>query len=610
MKTKLMLLSALAVLGLAACEKEQENLDTVPASGTLTFTAGFDTKTAVNFNSEGNTYAITWEAGDKVSLFDGTSNSAFTAGKAGASTTLSGTAASASTYYALYPYSATASLSGAVISTEIPASVKAAADGAAGFANLSVAKTSGTSLQFATVAGVLKFTLGSDLNNVTEVKISAPGEENLCGSVTIDLSTATPTLAVAEGAKVISVVPATGETFAGGHSYYVSALPGTLSAGISLEFVTASGNIIKSKDKALTIKAGVVTNLGTIGSLAAPLTSPYEVWFAEGDFGVTTDENYNNPLQDTLDGAKWTLDIISTAGGDKMFQWTGSEGWTRNSIQVGYRNAGVPREVHLSCKDFPGEITKLELYYITADDRNDVVASAKVGGHAFGTEVAHVNEAWKAEFTGSASGEIVFIIKTTTCDFPVFLKGVRVEFDPNGTPAEPIDPGAEGEYAYTFKENDFGIYAANNDGVYFGTASATLDGISWTVNIESNNGGDKYYTWGATGWNSGIQVGYNGGGAPKEFTLSTTGFTGTITEATLYYVTYDDVEVTASATVGGVAFGTAVPHVNEAYEAVFTGSASGELVFRLSQPETNKMAMFLKGVDVKYTGAGSSSDPS
>lgn len=443
MKTKSIILASMAIVSLAACKREP-----VPEpSKDRSFTAGFETKTSVNYDADANKYAISWEAGDQVSLFDGAANNVFTAQAAGLSTTLTGKAEDAETYYALYPYAAGASMSGAVISTAIPTSAAVTADGSANFANISVAKTSGTSLTFGAVSGILKLTLGEAVTNVSEIRFKAAGNESIAGSVTIDMSAAAPALAVVNGASTIVMTPASGSYFAAGHSYYVAAAPATLASGIVLEFVTPNGVVSKAQEKALTISAGKVMNLGVIPSVEVPdpeLACPYWHDFANGNFGIGPifdwggweDGYYYDMLTnpDVLSGASWSL---TDAG---YFEWAGTEGW-RKGIQLGTGGMTVSNFA-LSSPSFPGEITKVTLGYNSGiTDASSLVVSCTVGDAVFGAPVAHGDGDYEAVFTGSASGDIVIKINATT-NGAVYLYYVGVEYDPNSTP-QPIDDREE-----------------------------------------------------------------------------------------------------------------------------------------------------------------------
>ena len=460
MKLNAIILVSLAVLSLASCRKKEID---APAPKTVTeFTAGFDTKTSVAYNEQGNTYAISWTAGDKVSLFNGVANNVFTAQSAGLSTTLTGSAEAADTYYALYPYAAGASLSGSVISTSIPATIAVAADGSSDFANLSVAKTSGSNLNFSTVACILKFTLGEAVNNVSEIHIKAVGGQSIAGTVSIDMSAAPVLSVVSGGDNTITVTPASGSVFAGGHSYYVAAAPATLSSGITLEFVTPSGTVVKTQEKALTLSAGKVMNLGTISSIESQptppdpqpeLACPYWYEFANGDFGIGPvfdwggwEDGYyfdmlTNPY--ALAGASWTL---TDAG---YYEWAGTEGW-RKGIQLGTGGMQVS-SFTLSSDSFPGEITSVTLGYNSGiTDGASLSVSCTVGGAAFGSTVYHGDGDYEAAFVGSAAGEIAITLNASV-NGAVYLYYLYVEYDPNGTPQEP-QPGNDREASAGFED--------------------------------------------------------------------------------------------------------------------------------------------------------------
>ncbi len=442
MKTKSILLAAVAVMSLAACHREPVG----PVE--KEFTAGFQTKTSVAYDEASNKYAISWEAGDQVSIFDGEANNVFTAKEAGLSTTLTGQAKDANTYYALYPYAANAALNGAVISTAIPASAALTADGSAHFANISVAKTSGTTLSFATVVGMIKFTLGAEATGIKEIHIKAVGGETLAGSASIDMS-GNPVLSIADGVSSITVTPASGNVFETGHSYYVAAAPATLASGIALEFVTANGKVTKTQEKALTISAGKVMNIGVINSIddvPEPIMEcPYRHEFANGDFGIGPifdwggwEDGYyfdmlTNP--DVLSGATWN---ITDTG---YYEWAGTEGW-RKGIQLGTGNMTVSNFA-LSSTSFPGVITSITLGYNSGiTDGQSLVASCTVGNAVFGAPVAHGDGDYEAVFNGSASGDIVITLNSTTKG-AVYLYYLYVEYDPDGTPVEPGDDREE-----------------------------------------------------------------------------------------------------------------------------------------------------------------------
>ena len=127
---KTLLLTLLAVLAIA-CTKEPS----MPEDDPALFNASFAEAPAVKTTLEGT--KVLWAASDEISiLWDGGSTVA-QAASAGETTTFSATVGAADTYYAVYPSSVTAALSGSDLSLTVPA----AQHGTFGEANIAVAST-------------------------------------------------------------------------------------------------------------------------------------------------------------------------------------------------------------------------------------------------------------------------------------------------------------------------------------------------------------------------------------------------------------------------------------------------------------------------------------
>lgn len=171
-------------------------------------------------------------------------------------------------------------------------------------------------------------------------------------------------------------------------------------------------------------------------------------------------------------------------------------------------------------------------------------------------------------------------------------------FEEEGTPPEPGD--IECPYWHTFADGDFGIGPAYDwggwtDGYYYDqlTNPAVLDGAVWSI---SDAG---YFEWAGTeGWRKGIQLGANSVQV-SNFTLASSSFPGTITGVTLGYNAPGNVSgITVSCTVGGESFGSPVTHAEGDYEAVFTGSASGEIIIRIESPK--KAPIYLYYLNIEF----------
>lgn len=145
-----------------------------------------DSKTSINSNLN-----VLWSEGDAISVFDGTYNNKFdlTSGADSKSGSFSGSANEVSEYFALYPYSASALYANNTITASLPSQQYSTVDGS--FETMlypSVAKTSGTSMIFRNIAGLVRVTV-NNLPDGTEVRsIQLSASESLTGAYTVDTS--------------------------------------------------------------------------------------------------------------------------------------------------------------------------------------------------------------------------------------------------------------------------------------------------------------------------------------------------------------------------------------------------------------------------------------
>lgn len=250
MKRTLFWLSAFALV-LAACEKPDDgDTPTDPVSGEKTFTASISALTKVSAESDGLT--LSWSKADKVSVFDGKGNQQFRAQGSGTSAELLGEAYPADTYYALYPYDASASLNGSIIQTQVPAQQTASAGGA-DLQVLAVAKSSGNDLAFSPVSAVVKFTLDADAEGVSSVKIKAEGGA-LAGTASIDCG-GRPAISAGSSTATVSVSAFEG-TFKPGGTYYVAVLPGSVDK-LVLTYTVGSDEMEVAEETVSLVAGGV-----------------------------------------------------------------------------------------------------------------------------------------------------------------------------------------------------------------------------------------------------------------------------------------------------------------------------------------------------------------
>ena len=233
----------------ASCSNKEElgnNNPGAPAQpqgdGSVTFVADFAepiSKATPSYNAEAHAVSVLWELNDKVGVYAGEQGPAeFTAQTEGATTTLKGMVAPADTYYAMYPYDANASIAAGQISTALPAAQTATAD--AFMAHLAVASTTGSTLNFKNVCGLVRVYVGCE--HVTKIEFKGNAEEIVAGEIIVNAATAS----YANGAateKVITVTPpADAATFPVG-AYYFSVLPQNFTQGFTVTYYTANGNI-------------------------------------------------------------------------------------------------------------------------------------------------------------------------------------------------------------------------------------------------------------------------------------------------------------------------------------------------------------------------------
>lgn len=208
-----------------------------------TFDEEIQTKTALEGNS------IIWTAGDQINVITSSDNEQFSlVSGAGTQTAgFSGNKVSGNEYYALYPYDENAYLQDGRIITTFPSNQVAKANGIGNGMNMSIAKSSSSSLQFKNVGGLVKFQITTE--NVAEVVIAGNNNEVLAGTVSIDWNGGIPSFIMgAEQYKQISVKPSTPNTAFAPGVYYAIVLPCNFSNGITVTFkplVGSTGNGVR-----------------------------------------------------------------------------------------------------------------------------------------------------------------------------------------------------------------------------------------------------------------------------------------------------------------------------------------------------------------------------
>ena len=323
-----MTIAALALL-LAACGNEEiiENNESGSTGKVhMTFTAGMP-QTRTSLGEDG--HAVNWTQGDLVAIYDGTETICkFEATEVSGSTaTLEGEAKVTDTYTAFYPYTddGTLTLDNTAITFTLPATQTATAGGFANGLNPSWAQATDGSknLTFRNLCALAKFTV--DAEGVTEVTLTANQESDaLSGGLTYTIADGTLT---ATGSASRSVT-LTG-TFTKGEEYYFVVAPGTLTGGITLNYMGEGGKTyVKTTQKEVTFTAGKITYLGALDAnnfteaLNAAFANAVEDfnpnigWRANPDGTVSLDE-YNR-MQIIMNGGTFLFlrnkNITSLAG--------------------------------------------------------------------------------------------------------------------------------------------------------------------------------------------------------------------------------------------------------------------------------------------------------
>ena len=303
MKAKHIVLVA-AALALAACGNE-EILENNESGSTgkvhMTFTAGTP-QTRTSLGEDG--HAVNWTQGDLVAIYDGTETICkFEATEVeGSTATLEGEAAETDTYTAFYPYTddGTLTLTHAAITFTLPATQTATAGGFAEGLNPSWAQATDGSknLTFQNLCALAKFTV--DAEGVTEVTLTANQESDaLAGELTYTIADGTLT-ATGSASRSVTIKG----NFEAAKEYYFVVAPGTLTGGITLNYMDEGGKTyVKTTQKEVTFNAGRITYLGALDANnftealnaafanAVKESNSHIQWTANPDGTVSLDEN-------------------------------------------------------------------------------------------------------------------------------------------------------------------------------------------------------------------------------------------------------------------------------------------------------------------------------
>lgn len=264
----------LVVLNVALCflvSCARETMDRQPVDGTL-FYAGLESSDGKTFLSNHNIY---WQSGDEIAVFGNGAKGKFTLVDGATTTngTFSGNVGQADEYFAVYPYTESASVSSSTITTEIPQIQTFLRNSVGSGQNVAVAHSNNNTLSFKNVTSLLKIEISSP--NIGQIIIKGNNDEYLSGKVNITFNDGVPECTCVAGQKSV-VLKSVDKPFDPG-IYYAAVLPQTFSKGINITLkafeyqtnavvkrVVKPVDIVKTSSNALVAARSSITPCGNL----------------------------------------------------------------------------------------------------------------------------------------------------------------------------------------------------------------------------------------------------------------------------------------------------------------------------------------------------------
>lgn len=252
---------AVAVTVFFSCTKVEESDTVVP----VTFGASFNEvlpKTVLDQSG----FKVLWEGTDKIAVSGAVTPFVIEPEIAEPAATVNfvGEAEVADIYYGAYPYSALEAWNGSVASMTLK-QIQPAENGTfASDMNIAVSSTDAKTknFQFHNVLGYLKFTIGENTGEVTELIVSSIGGEKLTGSFAVDCSSEEP--AVIADAEAYTSAAISSDTPLAPGDYYIAMFPGVYKQGLKFIVNGPDGVAVKDINQELELGRGRVNTLGTI----------------------------------------------------------------------------------------------------------------------------------------------------------------------------------------------------------------------------------------------------------------------------------------------------------------------------------------------------------
>ena len=257
------MMAFIVIVFFVSCSTEDNTtLKNESAAKVMTFTAtqeGNEASTKATLSGTN----IHWESGDTISIFDGTKNNPFTLTEGAGNTSgkFSGEAVQATSYTAVYPYQANATLSGTdVTNVTLPATQYARDNSFDKNAALMMAQSNSTTLKFKNVVGYVKVKPKFDCKRIDLMAFD--NSAVLAGTGIVSYNGGKPTLDLSNAGKKDYAITLQGDIKAGNY-YYIAVPPVTLKTGWTIKFTASNGTVYSRKGtKDITFTRNKVIDLG------------------------------------------------------------------------------------------------------------------------------------------------------------------------------------------------------------------------------------------------------------------------------------------------------------------------------------------------------------
>ena len=305
------------------------------------------TKTSLNGQQ------VLWSENDALSIFDGTDNNRFTitSGAGENVGNFTGKAYEASEYYALYPYSESASYADGMIYAELPSVQTATEASFATMLNPSVGVSTGTALRLANIAGLISFTIEDIPSGQTVQSVVFEAESSLSGEYSVNVASFALN-ASGENVTGVTVTSAEGESLTAGNAYYAVVFPGKYERLKFTVNFTDGTTFYKTSNIPLTISAGGGISVAIPASGQIDYDDLYSRYIA-GESITIGDKEYNKSVWGTAVlvtedtelstyGSKIYFvnpDATLTCAGENSFEKLaiiGNDMNTRSNVELGF----------------------------------------------------------------------------------------------------------------------------------------------------------------------------------------------------------------------------------------------------------------------------------